>query len=202
MADLTASKTCNKCGISKPLTDFHKLKTVKDGRKGDCAKCCNAASRKWRQENPETAKACVDGWRERNAETYSEYKRRADREYRIENLDKIKAHRASRADYIAESLAAWKTANRERVRDYERKRRAAVRGSSIGEIDFSDVWEKSGGHCVLCGAGMDRSLSWPDRLSVSLDHIIPLAKQGPHVTENVQYVHLVCNMRKNDSVPA
>lgn len=198
----SSSKTCNKCEELKPLTDFHKLKTVKDGRKGDCADCCNAASRKWRQDNPAAAKASVDDWRERNAEAYLEYKRGADREYRLNNLDRIKARRASQADEVAASLAVWKSANRERVRDYERKRRAAVRGSRVGDIDFAAVWDKSGGECVLCGAGMDRSLSWPDRFSVSLDHITPLAKQGPHITENVQYVHLVCNMRKNDRVPA
>jgi len=32
-------KTCTKCGISKPLFDFHKRPETKDGRRTDCKEC-------------------------------------------------------------------------------------------------------------------------------------------------------------------
>jgi 5-methylcytosine-specific restriction endonuclease McrA len=38
-----------------------------------------------------------------------------------------------------------------------------------------------------------RRLVWRD---FSLDHIVPIARFGPHTYTNVQAAHLICNMRK------
>jgi len=35
-------KTCKKCGVSKPLTDFHKNPKSRDGRGTQCKKCTHA----------------------------------------------------------------------------------------------------------------------------------------------------------------
>ena len=32
-------KKCNKCGMEKPLNDFHNDKNYKDGKRGDCKEC-------------------------------------------------------------------------------------------------------------------------------------------------------------------
>ncbi|MEV6398476.1 HNH endonuclease [Streptomyces sp. NPDC051907] len=37
-------------------------------------------------------------------------------------------------------------------------------------------------------------------MSASLDHIIPLARQGDHTRINVQLAHLLCNLRKSDKL--
>lgn len=37
-------KTCRKCLITKPVGDFSPSKTVSDGRKSWCRKCCQKAT--------------------------------------------------------------------------------------------------------------------------------------------------------------
>ena len=191
-------KTCKGCGKTKPLDHFHKCKTVKDGRKSRCADCMNSATRKWRAENPEKAELSVSNWRKANMERYLEKKRAADAAYKAANADLLKDKREAKREYHAVRLAEWKQANRERVRDYERKRRAAVRGADIADMDLDQVWVKSAGICGLCSGPLDRSLKWPHRFSVSLDHIIPLSRGGAHSTDNARYVHLSCNASKNN----
>lgn len=195
-------KVCLGCEVAKPLEAFHKCKTVRDGRKSRCAECCRAESREWRSKNPDKQKAAVDSWRARNAERYAELKRESDRKYRVDNLEKIRAQREARRDELSAMLTEWKRNNREKVRDYERRRRAAIRGSRIEEVDLELAWLESSGVCGICATGMDRSIPWPHPEFPSLDHIIPLARGGGHIQENVRYVHLRCNIRKNDRLDA
>lgn len=79
------------------------------------------------------------------------------------------------------------------------KERAKQYGVPYEKFSRESVFERDGWVCGICGEHIDRGASFPDPLSVSLDHIIPLAMGGGHVRENVQCSHLVCNMRKGVS---
>ena len=46
---------------------------------------------------------------------------------------------------------------------------------------------------------VDKDLMWPDPMSASLDHIVPLSRGGTHTLDNVQLAHLACNERKHNS---
>lgn len=50
-------KICSKCRGEKELDDFYKKKDSKDGRRGQCKVCVDAANAVWAQENPAAAKA-------------------------------------------------------------------------------------------------------------------------------------------------
>lgn len=51
--------------------------------------------------------------------------------------------------------------------------------------------------CAICGQPVDKSLKFPDPMSPSIDHIIPIAKGGhPAALENLQLTHLKCNQSK------
>jgi len=43
---------------------------------------------------------------------------------------------------------------------------------------------------------VDAELRFPDPLSASLDHVLPLARGGRHTRENVRLTHLRCNVRR------
>jgi hypothetical protein len=40
-------KTCSKCGIEKPESEFYKRKAMKDGLKSECKTCSTLASKNW-----------------------------------------------------------------------------------------------------------------------------------------------------------
>lgn len=58
------SKQCTKCGEVKPLDEFHRKKSNKDGRNSTCVKCRNVTTRRWKTvayKAPDgSAKSCVD----------------------------------------------------------------------------------------------------------------------------------------------
>lgn len=50
--------------------------------------------------------------------------------------------------------------------------------------------------CYLCGETIDYNLKYPDPMSQSLDHVVPLIAGGSHTRDNLAYTHLRCNVRK------
>jgi 5-methylcytosine-specific restriction endonuclease McrA len=55
--------------------------------------------------------------------------------------------------------------------------------------------------CGICGEPVDMSLRYPNPLSKSIDHIIPLARGGhPTDLSNLQLAHLACNKSKGEKL--
>ena len=55
--------------------------------------------------------------------------------------------------------------------------------------------------CGICGQPVDFRLKWPDPLSPTIDHIIPVAKGGhPSDINNLQLAHFTCNRQKSDKL--
>lgn len=55
--------------------------------------------------------------------------------------------------------------------------------------------------CGICGKPVDFSLRYPDPLSKTVDHIIPINRGGhPSDLSNLQLAHLACNLAKSDSL--
>lgn len=67
-------------------------------------------------------------------------------------------------------------------------------------IHRDDVGKRDGWVCGLCRGLVDNGLPWPDPMSASLDHILPISKGGKHRMENVQISHLSCNLAKGNRV--
>ena len=83
--------------------------------------------------------------------------------------------------------------------DAKRRRRARKYGNGpVDQINALAVYERDGWRCGICGKKVNRKLKHPHPLSVSLDHIVALAKGGTHTIENVQCSHLICNSYKRD----
>lgn len=97
----------------------------------------------------------------------------------------------------------WRTLYPERAAAYDARRRALIVDARVGEAFApSDIHERDGWTCKLCGESIDRDVAWPDPKSPSLDHIVPLSKGGAHSTTNVQSAHLGCNSSKGDKLLA
>lgn len=110
---------------------------------------------------------------------------------------------------VGRAASAWHKANpaprkhasrADAYRLYGYQRRAVVAGVEAETFSSVEIFERDGWLCQICTEEIDRSLVWPDRRSVSLDHIIPIARGGAHVRSNVQCAHLGCNSSKGSSL--
>jgi hypothetical protein len=79
-------------------------------------------------------------------------------------------------------------------------KRAKRYGVKHENLDPLKVYEADNWVCRICGEPIDRSLVWPNPMSASLDHIVPLSKGGNHVRANVQASHLHCNISKSNKI--
>lgn len=83
----------------------------------------------------------------------------------------------------------------------DKRRDAALRGATVGgRFTSIQVFNRDGWVCGICGSEVDGSLKYPDPLSASLDHVIPVSKGGSHSLSNVQCSHLSCNVRRGAAI--
>lgn len=78
-------------------------------------------------------------------------------------------------------------------------RRVRLEAATIETFDPVEVYDRDRWVCQLCEHPVDPDLTWPDPLSHSLDHVIPLSANGEHSRANTQLAHLICNVRKNNT---
>lgn len=87
---------------------------------------------------------------------------------------------------------------------YMRRYRQRMNGESDVSPSYYagryEVVKEHGWVCGICGEQISRELKYPDPMSLSIDHIMPLAKGGTHAMENLQPAHLICNSLKRDLV--
>ena len=79
------SKTCTKCGETKPLDDFHRDKTGAGGRRPDCKECVREYKRRYHEENRDKRLEYNRRYHEENRDKVLEYRRC----YHEENRDKV-----------------------------------------------------------------------------------------------------------------
>lgn len=217
--ELRAEKACTKCGRVKPLVDFYPRKTARDGRDSACSECVRAQRRaytkanraketsaalRWRSENQERYDGYMKKWRSENAElsrkhdqkwrdSNRELKRELDRDFREKNREAIRQKRTDNLEFFRERDRRYRESGAHAER--ERRRRAVKMGAKVEDVDLNSIWT---GRCGLCGEGMDRETPYPDPLSKSIDHIVPLSLGGQHVLSNLQWTHLRCNVAKGN----
>lgn len=99
------------------------------------------------------------------------------------------------------AIGNWKVHNTDRLRELGRRhssrRRARIAATTVEPFTDDDVRLAHGETCYLCSRRVNFKLSWPHPDSPSLDHVVPISRGGTHTLDNVAFVHLVCNHRKN-----
>jgi len=186
-----AAKKCSKCGIEKPLEDFHKQKSCKGGRRPECKACLYTACK---------ARARLD------PERHREYKRRykarnpsVDREYYEKNktilIPKMVEYNRRNKDAYLAKMRAWRKANPEKVQVWVRNRRAKLRGLNGSHTlqDIRQLMDAQGGKCIYCKCDI--------RTKFQVDHIVPVSKGGRNDKSNLQLLCKPCNLNKRDKDP-
>lgn len=78
-----------------------------------------------------------------------------------------------------------------RSRSTLRRARSGAGGYTLLVIGVRDDWR-----CHLCRGEVDRALSGLDWEGPTIDHLIPLSRDGPDTPENVALAHRRCNVRR------
>ncbi|WP_405883655.1 HNH endonuclease [Streptomyces sp. NBC_01384] len=78
-------------------------------------------------------------------------------------------------------------------------KRAELAGASvIDRFDRLQVFERDGWVCYRCEQPTDPDVSPFDPTSPTVDHVVPLSKDGEHTLANVRCCCLGCNSSKQD----
>lgn len=101
--------------------------------------------------------------------------------------------RASMRKFCSNSCAKRNERRNQKHRRRERER-------SGGTISLAEIVKKHKGKCAICGV---KTVSHPGGFianGATIDHIVPLAKGGLHVMENIQLACHKCNSAKSDRI--
>lgn len=88
----------------------------------------------------------------------------------------------------------------DKARTERRKIAKRQTGSVIGRVYRALVFQRDDYVCWLCDYPTKRDAVVPDPEAPTVDHVIPLAKGGPHTMDNVRTAHFLCNSMKGDSL--
>lgn len=189
-------KTCAKCGESKPLVEFSKKTSCKDGLQRKCKSCASAEHTERRRVNPERIRALERASKIANVENV----RAQQRVYRAENSEKVAKVKAvwskANPNKCKDYMAAWNKANPHMATAGTARYRASKLKQTpkwLSESERSEIarcYELASTYTNLFG------------VKVHVDHVIPLrggSVRGLHVPWNLRVMIASENMQKNAS---
>lgn len=140
-------------------------------------------ARKWAAENRDERRKCCRDWYHRNLESQRERSRKKALRERIQNPEKIRARNLR-----------WSRNNPARVIQNHSKRMALLK-KSARNVKLISAWmvstrKKTGIHCYYCETPIHGK-------AIRFDHIVPVAKGGPHAIENLCCSCHPCNSSKH-----
>lgn len=191
-------KRCSKCGETKLRTEFGPSRQTADGLFSYCRPCKRVASNAshHRHKVRRNARGRADYQAKKPA-----YKARAAAQYeRNREAGKrravawAEANPDRRREIANASFRRRYELDPERFREAFRKRHAAIRrGCAVYPFTTDQLAAKVaywGGRCWVCSGPFE-----------AIDHVKPLAKQGPHMLANLRPICTACNTRKRDRWP-
>jgi 5-methylcytosine-specific restriction endonuclease McrA len=169
-------KHCSKCQITKPVLDFSKDKSRKDGLLSYCKSCNVRRATAWQKQNRDKVNA---GYRKRYAQNLEES--RENRRIRVRRWY------ANHAESQKKRATIYRLAKPEIKRMSQSKRRALKRGNGVFLVTQKDIVKLLQKPCAACGS-LDNQ---------TIDHVIPLSLGGRHSIGNFQTLCASCNSSKH-----
>lgn len=192
-------KTCTKCGEEKPLEEFAAHERGLWGRRADCLACHRIYNREYIQD-PIKRKERLEAKRERRRKNNDAVVEQRRRYYEADKDYYRKKHRewlGKNKDYQREHYREWsKTpAGNAAIRrgSHARRVRLLEVQNDLTTEQIADLMQRAT-RCAYCKRPFTKA-----RIR-TLDHVIPLAKGGPHTLSNIVIACKPCNCSKHDSV--
>lgn len=79
-------------------------------------------------------------------------------------------------------------------------RRRVAKTKESKEITLQALYKRDKGICWICGKPCDITLDSNDKYYPSIDHVVPIAKGGRDLWDNVKLAHRICNSVKSDHI--
>lgn len=180
-------KLCTKCKQNKPESQFHRRRKDSGVLRNFCQECCKADMRKWRRTPKGRASHQKHNMLPKNRELRKQY-------------EKTEKCRTYRSEY--RSSKRGQALRRERVRRYAataKGRAARANGNAcrtakvcagngnLSAGEWRAILAQANGYCHYCKCAFDR---------LTMDHVVSLARGGPHTKTNVAAACAQCNSRK------
>lgn len=73
-----------------------------------------------------------------------------------------------------------------------------LRGLANTVITVAHLFKRGDKDCGICGMPVDRRLKYPHQMAATVDHVVPLSKDGAHHIDNTQLAHALCNISKGN----
>lgn len=173
----SGKKRCTKCSEIKPLNAFDVDTTKRYGRTSSCKKCGLSFRRI----------------------KYSKYH---DKIKELEALFSLGLSRCNQCDGI-KPLDDFLKSKRSKYKiyrtckicnnGYRRRRLPSRRDYTRWEVFADDDYL-----CYLCEEPMDMDATWPDPGSPTIDHVVPICRDGVDSRSNVRSACWRCNLEKKD----
>jgi len=199
-------KQCSQCKEIKSLDLFYRRKDGKFGRNNKCKACDLRRLLEWRLAHPQAAKAIKDRYVSRNRDKVKASKKRyvelhpearlaSIEKYRETDRQKCREYRKTHKKEMRAMFLAWAAKNPHRMIALANKRRARMKGATIGDqsavIEFYRTVRTSKRlKCHWCGKLVPKK-------ERCVDHIVPLAKNGAHAVDNLCCACDTCNSEKH-----
>jgi 5-methylcytosine-specific restriction endonuclease McrA len=178
------SKVCNECGIDKPLSEYFKAVTCKDGYRGKCKDCYRLITKAYRQ---------TDKGREVRKENRRKYDktpcgkaalRRHNQRYRQTPHGKEANLRYFRSEKGKETY---------KRKNYKRRSKVQDAGTFTNE-----QWQERLAEYNYCCAYCYKPFPVNE---LTVDHMQPISRGGTNTIDNLVPACKSCNSRKNTNTP-
>jgi hypothetical protein len=211
-------QTCSKCHETKPVTEFHRNRSMRSGYHSSCKACKHAYDstpeararhalirKRWYEEHRARSIQQAIEWSKAHPEARqtiakrSYHKRRAARKaYHARRYQQQKErlqflnrrHKASRHAYYLEQARIYRRAHLAMYAAHAALRRARkLQAPVVEKIDRAAIIARDRSICHICGRHVSPA-------EMSLDHLIPLALGGEHSARNLSVAHILCNKKR------
>lgn len=196
-APISDIRHCTKCEEDKPLTEFYKDKSRRDGYTTICKICrCTATATYRAAQPPELIQNQKNAWKKTPAG------RACTQRYLDKNKDDLNARKRSRyaanPEAIHTKIHHWRIKNPERAQAIidrgNAKRLARLKAAPINDFDktqWLSILELFQFRCAYCHGSFNR---------LERDHILPLSANGPNTKSNIAPACRSCNSKKGDKI--
>lgn len=191
-------KTCSRCAIRKPVSEFGLNRKEKDLLTRDCKPCRRALKKAHYYKNRESQIAAARAWNLAHPEIVKANKRASHRKNREAINARSREKYAERKAQITAANTAWRKANPAKCREIKSRRRAAKLQRTPKWLSLEqkhqifEIYKQAEDSCKFFG------------IEIHVDHIVPLQGKdvsGLHVPWNLQLLPGVTNLQKRNRVP-